>query len=571
MGHYSGSFCESRWCSGNPNAPADCNGHGQCVDSTSGDVSCKCDEGYKGILCEMKECPSDCSGHGFCSKDGICSCANNYTGTACETLSCPKFDGKECSGPDNGKCDGKGTCVCKPGVVGVACQSKPCQDDCNGHGSCSRDGVCQCFCDNVLGCYVGETCSSRACPSTQGKMCSGRGSCVDHQCKCFSPYSGSACEINVCPYTQAPGKNASSVKQCAGHGTCDFEKGLCTCENGWNGAGCEAKLCPQDCGGHGFCNKTTGYCYCDEGYVGADCLSLSCPNNCHGRGTCINGKCNCKSGWWREDCGERMCKDDCSMNGVCSDGECLCNPGRAGAACELVSVCPRNRSGHGTCKPGTKMGQWECAAGWCGADCLTKTCPNDCNGHGECRNGTCACFFKDQQPKQCNLQQPDDKCAMWFQDDCSELTCPFKCHNHGKCDNGTCRCNWPYAGKHCKTYCNPDSNFYCNSLCDKSCKNRTQSLGGLSSETGPALPGLATCTKVCMPKCPEKLFNDTSPPKPECVVAALKTIRGSGAKRQLVKRTAVHDMAEVTGDKMATAIEDKPAPASEDQTDPASL
>jgi len=259
------------------------------------------------------------------------------------------------------------------------------------------------------------------------------------------------------------------------------------------------------------------------------------------------------------------------MNGVCSDGECLCNPGRAGKACEMVSVCPQNCSGHGVCKPGAKMGECQCSEGWCGADCNTKMCLNDCSGHGECRNGTCACFFNQEQPKQCNLQQPDEKCSSWFQDDCSEMTCPFKCHSHGKCDNGTCSCNWPYAGKYCSTYCNPDSNFYCQNLCDKSCKNRTRSLSGKSSESGVALPGLSTCSQICLPKCLDKLFNDMEPPKPECVAAVLKTTRGPSAMRQLTKRTAVHEMAESTGDTMASAIEGKAPVPAEDQTDPSSL
>lgn len=63
----------------------------------------KCDSGYKGFACNLKECPSgvdplgfdggpkgrDCSGRGICDfTSGICACFDGYTGKNCGTIEC---------------------------------------------------------------------------------------------------------------------------------------------------------------------------------------------------------------------------------------------------------------------------------------------------------------------------------------------------------------------------------------------------------------------------------------------------------------------------------------------------
>merc|ERR1711918_24121 len=68
---------------------------------------CKCDVGFRGESCAMKECPStadpqgyygnddgeDCSGRGLCDySSGECACFSGYTGKDCgtiEALACP--------------------------------------------------------------------------------------------------------------------------------------------------------------------------------------------------------------------------------------------------------------------------------------------------------------------------------------------------------------------------------------------------------------------------------------------------------------------------------------------------
>merc|ERR1711907_837829 len=70
-------------------------------------------------------------------------------------------------------------------------------------------------------------------------------------------------------------------------GTCDKKRGICHCEEGFSGPGCENKSCPNSngvlypfnsanaCNGRGACDVETGKCACTQPYYGDSCRSPS--------------------------------------------------------------------------------------------------------------------------------------------------------------------------------------------------------------------------------------------------------------------------------------------------------
>ena len=132
---------------------------------------------------------------------------------------------------------------------------------------------------------------------------------------------------------------------CSGRGSC--RDGVCTCEVGFGGEGCEEVQCPYGCSGHGRC-MSTGACRCDRGYTGDACSRVEpvCPHNCAGHGECNGESCECEAGFGGYDCSiplPGVCPLHCSGHGVCTKGRCRCDPGFTGLGCNTTvetSACP---------------------------------------------------------------------------------------------------------------------------------------------------------------------------------------------------------------------------------------
>lgn len=125
---------------------------------------------------------------------------------------------------------------CGLGFTGLQCQQVvTCEEKnyCNKHGICMRGG--RCMCDPG---WRGDSCDEAYCPSN----CTGHGACMPDGsgCLCDSGFSGTICNKVAC----FGGGN------CTGHGAC-LQGGICQCDKGYLGAGCDQVDVVLKCSNHG--------------------------------------------------------------------------------------------------------------------------------------------------------------------------------------------------------------------------------------------------------------------------------------------------------------------------------
>lgn len=135
-----------------------------------------------------------------------------------------------------------------------------------------------------------------ACPNA----CSEKGVCgANDRCYCYAGYTEADCSSRMCEEGKAwadvqdtanTGREPHYYAECSGKGTCDREKGVCDCLEGFEGKSCNRLACAEDCSGHGVCqlmeDANNGYalwdkdmiqvCSCDNGWSGIDCAKRNC-------------------------------------------------------------------------------------------------------------------------------------------------------------------------------------------------------------------------------------------------------------------------------------------------------
>ncbi|XP_037239254.1 N-acetylglucosamine-1-phosphodiester alpha-N-acetylglucosaminidase isoform X1 [Falco rusticolus] len=132
--------------------PADCSGHGDCVE---GECHCTGDF-WRGPACDILDCgPSNCSLHGTCTDSG-CLCDAGWTGSNCSEACASGFYGDACTQKcqcyNGGSCDPlHGACSCLAGYYGTSCE-RECPMGWYGP-NCQQQCACEhmCPCDRETG------------------------------------------------------------------------------------------------------------------------------------------------------------------------------------------------------------------------------------------------------------------------------------------------------------------------------------------------------------------------------------------------------------------------------------
>ena len=471
-------------------------------DSSWTGTQCNCDN-TRGVFSGQYCGECECKHLGICgvvengnSRWG-CRCPNHekWTGLLCDKCYATNYNEKlnKCSGPCKtsdthfhfgSKCD----TVCIPlsnaqdqickeiSSGGGSCNA------CNGHGSCT--GVGQCECDN--GWYTslgGEQCSMSCastgivCPSERG-TCQSTGGTV--QCICRPGFYGANCDLTC---------ESTNNHPCSGHGTCGLTSlgaPICTCETHYVGNMCQHS-CPGNhnysstCSGHGTCQVEgeTVVCNClkDSNWLGFDC-SCNERYTCSGHGKCTHNAtcaCNnwedptpqywdgsschrCKKHWYGVEC-QMYCNPDetyvsdtervdmyrrdgqrigCNTRGTC---EIIKSGSKEHVECSCIGMDPESFCARCEKYQYPKVSIQNPSVNWCSQTCGEDTC-NDgyCNPDYDGSNDLCICYNIIMGTLTLSTLDPQQYCLSckpnWYPSAGSNR-CTRYCASEGQLEGGT--------------------------------------------------------------------------------------------------------------------------------------
>lgn len=409
-GVFSGQYC----------GECECKHLGICavVENGNSRWGCRCPshEKWTGVLCDKcytanhNETLNQCSGPCQTSETHI------HYGPKCDTVCIPKSNAQDqtcqeiasgggtcnaCNG--HGTCSGTGQCECEDGWY-TSLGGEQCSMSCDSSGIvCPPDrGICQSI-GGIIQCicrpgFYGANCEL-TCESTNNKPCSGHGTCGltslgAPTCTCETHYVGNMCQ-HACPGNH----NYSSA--CSGHGTCQVEEDIAVCkcskDSNWLGFDCS---CNQrfTCSGHGTCNNDAT----------CDCNDWDDPSHQHWNGTSCH---KCKEHWYGAEC-QMYCNPDedyisdskagrvgtsrrdgqqigCNTRGTC---EIIKKGNKEHVECSCSGMDPESFCARCEKYQYPKVSILEPSVNWCSQTCGEDTCNSGtCNPGYNGSNDLCNC------------------------------------------------------------------------------------------------------------------------------------------------------------------------------------
>lgn len=483
--------CDALYAAGPRPPSCICGGHGT-IDATG---SCICDVNFQpdnyGCCTRPNECPATlCANVTSAGNAHILAC--NKTTSGAQYVCAENWSGMCCNVPEIDEPCQHGAIVSGEWIYNysVSAGLVPLKFPSSAIPGFNPNGL-RCACQGGQQ-WTGVSCDQSPCPSANGVICNGRGTCTNGQCMqdntCTQgDWWGCACQFPLYPAC----KSAPDQQLCAGHGQCNSINAQnltlgCECDVSYGGEYCATSACgPTDCGknlhpGGGSCvlNST-------DGTYGCQCMQTD-PFFCEGTG-CIWGGPTCDvditagCGYPKAGSGVTVCNGHgiCDASQGSDDAVCTCTDGWSSVTARPCTIqpCDPNCGPNGQCIQTDNGPTCRCNPLWDGPLDEHPCLHNECiYGHPSSPNLGATCVCNDTRYTY-STQCTQLGCTAQNNVPCGQVNCAAvsQCQNQATktcfagcvggaglqniCTNGTCTCHYtakfnPFLG-YCESICAP--------------------------------------------------------------------------------------------------------------------
>merc|ERR1711871_1777119 len=229
------------------------------------------------------ECANGCSGHGVCGANDMCSCYRNWQGNDCAHRTCP-YAFAQTTTPqgdlnlDGDRLDNSGKILSEQGSININTKTITFANSgvventevkvgdglkiCDETFIITAVSCTNSLCSSVTVDHVAtKTCTNydvylhlvtQRRPSGDWEMWPGDFSGSGNQHTHFDTSNNNVLDVSKINHATDEGH---FYMECSNAGLCDRCTGVCECFDGWTGAACTRRACPNDCSGHGTCQS----------------------------------------------------------------------------------------------------------------------------------------------------------------------------------------------------------------------------------------------------------------------------------------------------------------------------